>query len=96
MMRILGREKLTEAEADYSGSGLGKALEAWIKVVETSTWRHFMDVRATWSGVDNVPPHVVFDIKGNHFRLTSMIHYGAQIVLVVRVQSHREYTRKGV
>jgi mRNA-degrading endonuclease HigB of HigAB toxin-antitoxin module len=55
-----------------------------------------MNVRATWSGVDNVPPHVVFDIKGNHFRLTSIINYQAQSVLVLKVQSHKEYTRKGL
>jgi mRNA interferase HigB len=95
-MRIVGRERLTLAERDHPGSGLGKALVAWVKVVEGAKWRHFMDVRATWSGVDDVPPYVVFDIKGNRFRLTSMINYGAQAVLVVRVRSHREYTRKGL
>jgi mRNA-degrading endonuclease HigB of HigAB toxin-antitoxin module len=95
-MRIVGRERLANAEQDHPGSGLGKALDAWIKVVEGANWRHFMDVRATWSGVDNVPPYVVFDIKGNRFRLTSMINYAALTVLVVRVQSHQEYTRKGL
>jgi mRNA interferase HigB len=95
-MRIVGRERLTEAERDYPGSGLGKALEAWLRVVEASKWRHFMDVKATWSGVDNVPPHVVFDLKGNRFRLTSIVSYQAQTVLILRVQSHKEYTRKGL
>jgi mRNA interferase HigB len=95
-MRIVGRERLTEAERDYPGSGLGKALEVWLRVAEGAKWRHFMDVRATWSGVDNVPPHVVFDLKGNRFRLTSIIHYDTQTVLVLRVQSHKEYTRKGL
>jgi mRNA interferase HigB len=95
-MRIVGRERLTEAERHYPGSGLGKALEVWLRVAEGAKWRHFMDVRATWSGVGNVPPHVVFDLKGNRFRLTSIIHYGTQTVLVLRVQSHKEYTRKGL
>jgi mRNA interferase HigB len=65
-------------------------------VVEAAKWRHFMDVRATWSGVDNVPPHVVFNLKGNRFRLTSIISYDMQTVLILRVQSHKEYTRKGL
>lgn len=95
-MRIVGRERLTEAERDYPGSGLGKALEVWFRVAEGAKWRHFMDVRATWSEVDNVPPHVVFNLKGNRFRLTSIIHYGTQTVLVLRVQGHKEYTRKGL
>jgi len=92
----VGRERLVEAERDYPGSGLGKALEAWVRVVEAAKWRHFMDVRATWSGVDNVPPHVVFNLKGNRFRLTSIISYDMQTVLILRVQSHKEYTRKGL
>ena len=92
----MGRERLTEAGKDYQGSGLGKAMEAWVRVVEGAKWRHFMDVKATWSGVDNVLPHVVFDLKGNHFRLTSIINYEAQTVLILRVQSHKEYTRKGL
>jgi mRNA-degrading endonuclease HigB of HigAB toxin-antitoxin module len=95
-MRIVGRERLSEAEKDHSGSGLGKALGAWVRVVEAAKWRHFMDVRATWSGVDNVPPHVVFDLKGNSFRLTSIVQYQTQTLLILRVQSHKEYTRKGL
>lgn len=95
-MRIVGRDRLVQAEEDYSGSGLGKALAAWVRVTEGARWRHFMDVKASWGGVDNVPPHVVFDIKGNHFRLTTIVNYQTQTVLVLRIQSHRDYTRKGV
>lgn len=95
-MRIVGRERLARAEEEYPGSGLGKALDAWIRVTEGARWRHFMDVRTTWNGADNVRPHVVFDIKGNHFRLTSIVNYQAQTVLVLKVQSHKEYTRKGL
>jgi mRNA interferase HigB len=95
-MRIVGRDRLVQAEEDYPGSGLGKTLDAWIRVTEGARWRHFMDVKAAWSGVDNVPPHVVFDLKGNHFRLTAIINYQMQTVLVLRVQSHQDYTRKGL
>jgi mRNA-degrading endonuclease HigB of HigAB toxin-antitoxin module len=44
----------------------------------------------SWSGVDNVPPHVVFDIKGKRFRMTTKINYLAQRVLIVRAQSHAD------
>lgn len=95
-MRIVGRERLSEAEAKHRGSGLGRAIDAWVRVVEGASWRHFMDVKTTWSGVDKVAPYVVFDLKGNQFRLTAMINYAAQTVLVVRVQTHKDYTRKGL
>jgi len=95
-MRIVGRERLVEAEAQHPGSGLGKALDSWVRVVEGARWRHFMEIKTAWSGVDNVPPHVVFDLKGNRFRLTSIVHYATQTVLVLRVQSHKAYSRKGL
>jgi mRNA interferase HigB len=95
-MRIVGRERLTDAEKTHRGSGLGKALQTWVRVVERANFRHFMDVKAAWGGVDNVPLYVVFDLKGNRFRLTSIVHYDTQTVLVLRVQSHKEYTRKGL
>jgi mRNA interferase HigB len=95
-MRIVGRERLSEAEARHPGSGLGKALDAWVRAVEGARWRHFMEVKASWAGVDNVPTYVVFDLKGNQFRLTAMINYATQTVLVVKVQTHKDYTRKGL
>ena len=38
-MRIVGRERLTGAERDYPGSGLGKALDTWVRVAEAARWR---------------------------------------------------------
>jgi len=95
-MRIVGRERLSKAEAKHAGSGLGKALDAWVRVAEGARWKHFMDVKTTWSGVDNVPPYVVFDLKGNQFRLTAIVNYAAQTVLVTKVQTHKDYSRKGL
>ncbi len=94
-MRIIGRDKLTQAEQDYKGSGLGMALAAWVKVVEEAAWKHFPDLKLTWGKADYVKPYVVFNIKGNDFRLTATINYRLQTVLVERIQTHPEYTRKG-
>jgi mRNA interferase HigB len=94
-MRVVGREVLKEAEGAHRGSGLEKALAVWLKVTEDARWRHFADVKDTWRAVDYVKPYTVFDIKGNAFRLTSAINYLLQTVQVVRVKTHKQYTREG-
>jgi mRNA interferase HigB len=94
-MRVVGRDKLMLAEKAHPGSGLGKALAAWVKVVEGSNWRYFPDVKNTLSGVEYVKPYVIFKIKKNEFRLTARINYQAQTVMVLRVKTHQDYTREG-
>jgi mRNA interferase HigB len=94
-MRIVGRERLSKAEEVHRGSGLETALAVWVKVVENANWRHFPDVKSSWGNADYVKPHVVFNIKGNDFRLTSTINYRTKTVVVERVQTHADYTRKG-
>jgi mRNA interferase HigB len=95
-MVIVGRDKLTKAEDDHAGSGLGNALANWVKIVEGVGWKHFADVKATFGArVDLAGGFVVFDIKGNAFRITTIINYQVRTVLILRVQTHKQYTRKG-
>jgi mRNA interferase HigB len=95
-MRIVGRDRIKQAEDDHPGSGIDNALAGWVTIVEGAQWRHFPDVKATFGKrVDPVDGYVVFDIKGNDFRLTSIINYQVKTVLVVRIRTHAEYTRKG-
>jgi len=94
-MRIVGRDKLTEAEQKYRGSGLGKALAVWVSVVEKASWQHFPDVKTTYRNADYVPPYVVFNVKGNRFRLSAILDYRLQIVSVTAVKTHEEYSREG-
>jgi mRNA interferase HigB len=95
-MRLLGLDRLRRAEAQYRGSGVGKALAVWKRVVEAAKWRNFPDIKASWGGVDNVQGKVIFDIKGNKFRMTTTVSYEMQVVLVEKIQTHSEYTRKGI
>jgi len=50
-MRVVGRDVLEQAEKEHRGSGLNKALSAWLKVVELADWRNFPDVKNTWRAV---------------------------------------------
>ena len=81
-MIITGRDILVEGGRKYRGKGLDKALNAWIKVVENVSWRHFPDLKQSWPRADRVAGYVVFDIKGNQFRLAANVSYKIGVVRV--------------
>ena len=92
-MIITGRDMLAEAGRKYRGQRLDKALNAWIKVAENARWRHLPDLKQSWPSADPVSGYVVFDIKGNQFRLAAHVSYKIGVVQVMKVMTHAEYDR---
>lgn len=68
-------------------------LEAWYRVVKTSTFSGFNDVKRTFACADYVPPFVVFDVGGNNFRVIGALHYDRHKVYIREVFTHAEYDR---
>jgi mRNA interferase HigB len=73
-----------------------KALDVFAATVERSAWRHPQDVKDTFrtaSIIGGGSDRVVFNIKGNDFRLIVRIDYARQIVDVRWFGTHAEYDR---
>ena len=90
-MRVNSRRKLDEygtKHADAQG-----ALEAWYITVSASRWQTFMDVRHTYATASSVGRCVVFNIRGNNYRLITEIDYSRQTVRVKEFFTHAEYDR---
>ena len=89
-MILVGKRILTEfAQAHASARD---AIAAWTAEVEAASWRSPVDVKARFRSASVVGSNrVVFNLKGNHFRLDAQIDYSAQIVLVRRIGTHAEY-----
>lgn len=66
-------------------------LQAWRKLVETSLFVSFSDLKRAFNHVDKVGDYVVFDIAGNHYRIIAAIHFNTQMLFVRHVLTHREY-----
>lgn len=69
-------------------------LEAWVSEANEGTWKTPADVKfrfptASFMG-DNI---VVFNLKGNKYRLDAKIDYGNQVLLVRRIGTHAEYSK---
>lgn len=73
-----------------------KALDVFAATVERSAWRHPQDVKDAFHSASILgrgSERVVFNIKGNDFRLIVRIDYARQIVDVRWFGTHAEYDR---
>src|SRR5665213_3853545 len=52
-----------------------KEIQAWTAIVEAVRWHNFEEVRQMFKDADSVEGYVVFNIRGNRYRLVTVIHY---------------------
>ncbi len=69
-------------------------LKAWAAEAEEARWTTPQDIRDRYRTADVLPGNrVVFNIKGNHYRLIVQIHYNTGFVFIRFVGTHKEYDR---
>jgi mRNA-degrading endonuclease HigB of HigAB toxin-antitoxin module len=89
-MILVGKGILTEFALGHASAR--DAIAAWTLEVENASWRSIVDVRARFPSVSLIgKDRLVFNLKGNHFRLDVQINYSARVVLVRRIGTHAEY-----
>jgi mRNA interferase HigB len=100
-MRIIARRSLRNFVATRVGhkdhSALKAALDAWFSEANKAEWRNSADVKrhyATASIVSN--ERIVFNIKGNDYRLVVAIDFEKSIVWIKWIGTHKEYDRINV
>jgi mRNA interferase HigB len=91
-MRIISRKILREFWERHPDAE--SFLRAWHADVKQADWKSPADIKRVYRHasflVDN---RVVFNIKGNTYRLVVMINYGFRIVYIRFVGTHQEYDR---
>ena len=69
-------------------------LSAWYAIVSRVRWVSPADVKAAYRNASFLGGNrVVFNIKGNNYRLVVAMHYNRQITYVRFVGTHRQYDR---
>lgn len=97
-MRIIARNKLTSFVASLAGQKDQKAVktatDSWFAEVKRSAWSSSADVKARYATASIVTAsRVVFNIKGNDYRLVVEIDYSKAIVWTIWIGSHKDYDR---
>ena len=91
-MRIIKRSTLKsfwEKHTDAQG-----ALETWYCVAKKEKWICFTDIKKTFGSADVLPNNrVIFNIKGNAYRLIVKIHYNTKTIYIRFIGTHAEYDK---
>ncbi len=91
-MRIIKEKTLTEycKQSKYQKSE--ESVKAWIYEVRFSTWHNANELKSKYGNASIInSKRVVFNIKGNEYRLIVDIEYKLKIVFVVWFGTHKEY-----
>ena len=71
-----------------------KHLDAWYAEVEKGSWKDPAELKDQFRSASIVSSErVVFNIKGNDYRLAVAINYHYQILLIIWLGTHKEYDK---
>jgi mRNA interferase HigB len=89
---VVGRQQLDEFMRAHADAR--PALSAWVSQVAAASWRSPLEMLERYPRASVIRNGlVVFDIKGNDYRLAARIDFDNAIVRVLRVGTHAEYDR---
>lgn len=93
-MKIVGRVILENFKEKHSE--VNSQIDAWYTEAKAANWAKPLDVKQRYSTASILPnDQIVFNLKGNKYRLLVQINYTNKIVLVKKVGTHKEYMKWG-
>jgi mRNA interferase HigB len=97
-VRVIARKTINRFVDGLKGSKDQKAvkstLNAWFFEALRADWKSPADVLKAYANASIVgPDRVVFNIKGNDYRLVVAIHYRHQIIFIKWIGTHGDYDK---
>lgn len=97
-MRIIARRTLREFVVSLSGRkdqrAVKAALDAWFDEVSKAVWTSSADVRRLYATASVVSAErILFNIKGNDYRLVVAVDFEKSIVWIKWIGTHKAYDR---
>jgi len=69
-------------------------LDAWYAEAEKAAWKNSAELKQQYRSASIVSSErVVFNIKGNEYRLVVAINYHYQVLLIIWLGTHKEYDK---
>ena len=92
-MRIVGRARLDEFVGAHADAR--SWIENWIADTEAARWLTPHDVKRAYASASFLPGNVViFNVKGNRYRLDVQVAYNTGVVVVRWMGTHAEYSKR--
>jgi len=97
-VRIIARRTLKRFVESLRGAADHKAvksaLDSWFYETQQAEWHTPADITQSYANASIVgPDRVVFNIKGNSYRLVTAVDYRRKIVFIKWIGSHRAYDK---
>ena len=92
-MHIISKKRLVAAGEKHPDAL--PALMRWYRVAKQARWNDIHETRADFPHADPVDKFTVFNIKGNDYRLITVIHHNRYKVYIRAVLTHAEYDKGG-
>lgn len=91
-MRIIAKKTINayrECYPDADGD-----LKSWVHLIENADFQHFSDLKRVFSSVDLIEKgRVVFNIKGNHYRLIADVCFQYKALYIKWFGRHKDYDK---
>jgi mRNA interferase HigB len=91
-VKVVGRgllEAFKKSHADSRGP-----LDSWLSEAEAADWQDAEAVKARYPSASLITgSRIVFNIKGNSYRLDVKIAYKTRVVAILRIGTHAEYDK---
>lgn len=91
-MWIIARKRLKKFWEKYPDAE--EPLKAWHDEAKKAKWSSFNDIKEQFGSASIVGnDRIVFNIKGNHYRLITLILFKSHKMLIRFIGTHREYDK---
>lgn len=89
--------KKTLVDYYYAHKETKSQLEAWYYEVKNANWSSPVDIKEKYGNASIIGGNkVVFNIKGNKYRLVTKINYRMKIVYIKFIGTHKEYDKLNI
>lgn len=97
-MRVISRRTLREFVASLVGhrdhAAAKGAIDSWFAEVHRARWRNTAEVKQHYATASILSAErIVFNLKGNSYRLVATVDFERQIVWIKWIGTHGEYDR---
>lgn len=91
-MVIISKTKLSQFSKKHSDVKV--SLNIWYDIISKSDYKNLSQLKSDFNSIDYVGnDRIVFNIKGNQYRLVAMIFFDIRTVYIRFIGTHTEYNK---
>lgn len=91
-MTILGKTIIDEYKKDHAD--VRPHIDSWEAEVKEAQWNMPVDIKEKYKSASILGSYnVIFNLKGNKYRMWVKVNYKNKIVLIKKIGTHREYMK---